>query len=103
MDLVFFSKTIQAFAIIPGGIGFPAAVQFLFPILEMNSWDTAQTDQKTQKEFTALLGADKNRIIVIYCGFVKCTRSHNGAFRAKKNVYRFPGGIYAWKGMGYPN
>jgi rhodanese-related sulfurtransferase len=52
-----------------------------------------------------LLGADKDRLIVIYCGFVKCTRSHNGAMWAKrlgyKNVYRFPGGIYAWKGMDY--
>ncbi len=84
----------------------PGAVQFLFPIPEMKSWDTAQTDQKTQEEFTALLGADKNRTIVIYCGFVKCTRSHNGAYWTKKmgykNVYRFPGGIYAWKGMNYP-
>ncbi len=84
----------------------PGAVQFLFPIPEMEAWDIALTDQKTQKEFEALLGADKDRLIVIYCGFVKCTRSHNGAYWAKrlgyKNVYRFPGGIYAWKGMDYP-
>jgi len=84
----------------------PGAVQFLFPIPGMKAWDADLTDQKTQKEFITLLGADKERVIVIYCGFVKCTRSHNGAYWAKKlgykNVYRFPGGIYAWKGMNYP-
>jgi rhodanese-related sulfurtransferase len=36
---------------------------------------------------------------------VKCTRSHNGAVWAKKlgykNVYRFSGGIFAWKGAGF--
>lgn len=72
----------------------------------MDTRDTGQTDQKTQQEFEALLGADKERRIVIYCGVVKCTRSHNGALWAKKlgykNVYRFSGGIYAWKGMDYP-
>jgi len=43
---------------------------------------------------------------VIYCGFVKCTRSHNGAVWARKlgykNVLRYPGGIFAWKGAKYP-
>jgi rhodanese-related sulfurtransferase len=43
---------------------------------------------------------------VIYCGFVKCTRSHNGAAWAVRNgytnVYRYPGGIFAWKGAKYP-
>ena len=52
------------------------------------------------------LGPDKERLIVFYCGFVKCTRSHNAAAFAKKlgykNVYRFPGGIFAWKGGDYP-
>lgn len=78
------------------------AKQFLFPIPEMTEWDTKETDGKTQADFEALLGADKNMTIVIYCGFVKCTRSHNGAAWAKKlgyqNVYRYPGGIFAWKG-----
>ena len=49
---------------------------------------------------------NKNKLIVIYCGFVKCTRSHNGASWAVKlgykNVYRYPGGIFAWKGAKYP-
>jgi rhodanese-related sulfurtransferase len=53
-----------------------------------------------------MLGSDKNKLIVIYCGFVKCTRSHNGAMWAVKNgytsVYRYPGGIFAWKGAKYP-
>ncbi len=84
----------------------PGAVQFLFPIPDMEKWDTAETDGKTQENFTALLGADKDKPIVIYCGFVKCTRSHNGAAWAVKlgykNVYRYSGGIFAWKGAKYP-
>ena len=84
----------------------PGAKQFLFPIPGMAAWDTKETDGKTQDEFEALLGPDKTRTIVIYCGFVKCTRSHNGAVWAKKlgyqNVYRHPGGIFAWKGADLP-
>jgi thiosulfate/3-mercaptopyruvate sulfurtransferase len=84
----------------------PGAVQFLFPIPEMTQWNTRETDSKSQEDFINLLGSDKNKIIVIYCGFVKCTRSHNGAAWAVKlgykNVYRYPGGIFAWKGAGYP-
>jgi rhodanese-related sulfurtransferase len=74
----------------------PGAVQFLFPIPEMTS-----LDDKTKTDYLKLLGADKNRLIVVYCGFVKCTRSHNGAMWAvklgHKNVYRYPGGIKGWK------
>lgn len=84
----------------------PGAKQFYFPVPEMNTWDTEKTDGKTQEDYAKLLGADKNKTIVIYCGFVKCTRSHNGAMWAVRlgyrNVYRFPGGIYAWKGAKYP-
>lgn len=83
----------------------PGAVQFLFPIPDMPKWDAKETDQKTKEDYEALLGKDKEKIIVVYCGFVKCTRSHNGAEWAKKlgykNVYRFSGGIYAWKGAGF--
>jgi len=83
----------------------PGAVQFLFPIPDMNQWDNKETDGKSKEDFAALLGQDKNKTIVIYCGFVKCTRSHNGATWAKKlgynNVYRHPGGIFAWKGAKY--
>ncbi|MBM4137012.1 MAG: rhodanese-like domain-containing protein, partial [Nitrospira sp.] len=42
----------------------------------------------------------------IYCGFTKCTRSHNGAMWAVKlgykNVYRYPGGIKGWVEADYP-
>ena len=83
----------------------PGAKQFLFPIPEMKEWDTKETSGKSVEEFKALLGPDKNKTIVFYCGFVKCTRSHNGAVWAKKlgytNVLRQPGGIFAWKGAGY--
>jgi rhodanese-related sulfurtransferase len=84
----------------------PGAKQFLFPIPEMETWDTKETDGKTLEDYAALLGPDKDKTIVIYCGFVKCTRSHNGALWAKKlgynNVLRHPGGIYAWLGADYP-
>ncbi|MCP4748591.1 MAG: rhodanese-like domain-containing protein [Desulfobacteraceae bacterium] len=84
----------------------PGAVQFLFPIPEMKQWDTKLTNGETEEDFIKLLGDDKDKPIVIYCGFVKCTRSHNGASWAAKlgykNVYRHPGGIFAWQGAGYP-
>jgi len=83
----------------------PGAEQFLFPIPEMADWDKALTDDKSLEDFLSLLGDDRERKIVFYCGFVKCTRSHNGALWAVKqgytNVYRHPGGIFAWKGAGY--
>jgi len=84
----------------------PGAKQFLFPISEMNSWDAKETDGKTQNDFVALLGPDKNKPVIFYCGFTKCGRSHNGALWAVKlgynNVYRCPGGIFAWKGADFP-
>jgi thiosulfate/3-mercaptopyruvate sulfurtransferase len=84
----------------------PGSKQFLFPIPDMKAWDTKETDGKTIDDFKALLGPDISKPIVIYCGFVKCTRSHNGAMWAKKlgykNVFRYPGGIFAWKGADYP-
>lgn len=83
----------------------PGAKQFLFPIPEMEAWDNKETAGKTKEDFIKLLGPDKNKTIVIYCGFVKCTRSHNGAMWAKKigykNVFRHPGGVFAWQGAGY--
>ncbi len=83
----------------------PTAKQFLFPIPDMNEWDVKETDGKTQEDYLKLLGPDKDKKIIVYCGFVKCTRSHNGAVWAKKlgykNVYRHPGGIFAWRGAEY--
>ncbi|MEN6474943.1 MAG: rhodanese-like domain-containing protein [Syntrophaceae bacterium] len=79
----------------------PGAVQLEFPIPEMSS-----LDENTKAALEKLLGPDKDRVVVFYCGFVKCTRSHNGAMWAKKlgykNVYRFPGGIKAWTEAEYP-
>lgn len=84
----------------------PGAKQFLFPIPDMNSWDAKETAGKTKADYEKLLGPDKEKLVVVYCGFVKCTRSHNGAVWARKlgytNVKRYSGGIYAWKGAGYP-
>ncbi|EKD37131.1 MAG: rhodanese protein [uncultured bacterium] len=83
----------------------PGARQFLFPISDMKEWDSKETDGKSQEDYARLLGPDKNKKIIVYCGFVKCTRSHNGAVWAKKlgytNVYRHPGGIFAWRGADY--
>lgn len=82
----------------------PGAKQFLFPIPELESWGGDELGG-SQDDYVKLLGPDKDRLIVIYCGFVKCTRSHNGAMWAKKlgytNIYRFPGGIFAWKGADF--
>ena len=83
----------------------PSAKQFLFPIPEMVEWDNGETDGKTLADYESLLGENKDKKIVVYCGFVKCTRSHNGAMWAAKlgytNVFRHPGGIFAWKGAGF--
>lgn len=84
----------------------PGAKQFLFPVPEMKTWDIKETGGKSRQDYAALLGPDKNRPIIIYCGFTKCGRSHNGAAWAVKlgykNVYRCPGGIFAWKGADFP-
>ena len=51
-------------------------------------------------------GSDKDRTIVVYCGFVACRRSHIGARilveNGFTNVYRYPAGIVGWKESGYP-
>jgi len=79
----------------------PGAKQIEFPIPELK-----EIDDKKKQAFIKLLGPDKSRLIVFYCGFTKCTRSHNGAMWAVnlgyKNVYRYPGGIRAWKQADYP-
>ena len=79
----------------------PGAVPMEFPIPEMT-----KIDDKTKTALEKLLGPGKDRLIVFYCGFTQCTRSHNGAMWAVKlgykNVYRFPGGIKAWVQADYP-
>lgn len=63
----------------------------------------ATEDQK--KAFEALLGPDKSKQIVVYCGFTACRRSDAGAKLAKElgytNVYRYVGGIVAWQASEY--
>ena len=66
----------------------PGAVQFLFPIPEMKEWNNEETAGKSEEDFKSLLGDDKDKKIIVYCGFVKCTRSHNGALCAKKLGYK---------------
>jgi len=79
----------------------PTAVQFEFPIAEMTT-----IDPEMKRQYEELLGVDKNKMIVVYCGFVKCGRSHNGAMWAVKlgytNVHRCLGGIRGWQEAGYP-
>jgi rhodanese-related sulfurtransferase len=79
----------------------PGATQFEFPVPEMTSMDDA-----TKESFEKFLGQNRDRVLVFYCGFTKCTRSHNGAMWAVKlgykNVYRQPGGIKAWIEAKYP-
>jgi thiosulfate/3-mercaptopyruvate sulfurtransferase len=79
----------------------PNAVQIEFPIPELKDMDAGK-----KAEFVKVLGPDKDRLIVFYCGFTECTRSHNAAMWALKlgytNVYRFPGGIEAWAQANYP-
>ena len=79
----------------------PTAVQFDFPIPEMKT-----IDPNMEKKYRELLGPDKDKMIVTYCGFVKCGRSHNGAMWAVKlgytNVHRCLGGIFGWQEAGYP-
>ena len=79
----------------------PGAVQFEFPIEEVT-----ELDADTQTAYRELLGTNKDMLLVIYCGFTKCGRSHNGALWAKRlgytNVFRYPGGIKAWAQADYP-
>jgi len=79
----------------------PGAVAYEFPIPEVKEMAAA-----SQAKFTQLLGPNQDQVLVFYCGFVKCTRSHNGAMWAVKlgykNVYRYPGGIKAWMEAAYP-
>lgn len=79
----------------------PGALQFEFPIEPL-----PEMTAEAKANFEKLLGPDKNKKIVFYCGFTKCTRSHNGAIWAKKlgytNILRYPGGINAWMEAGYP-
>lgn len=49
-------------------------------------------------------GSDKQRTIVVYCGYLAYRRSHVGAKLlveyGYKNVYRYPAGIIGWREAG---
>lgn len=81
------------------------AVNFEFPKDVMEEWTTDAMGDRTKEQYEKLLGEDKEKLIVVYCGFVKCARSHNAAIYARElgytNVKRYPGGIHAWRGAGY--
>ena len=82
----------------------PNAVNFEFPKEPMDAWTEETMPGRTKGVYQKLLGDDLNRLIVVYCGFVKCARSHNAAVFARElgytNVKRYAGGIYAWRGAG---
>ena len=82
----------------------PGAVNFEFPKTPMDAWNEETMPGRTKQAYQELLGGDLDRLIVAYCGFVKCARSHNAAVFAKElgytNVRRYAGGIYAWRGAG---
>lgn len=84
----------------------PGALCFPFPVPEMQDWDVAAMNGEDTATYSAFLGEDRTRPIVVYCGFTRCTRSHNAALWARRlgysNVLRFPGGLHAWKGLGHP-
>ena len=68
--------------------------------------ELTEMSDKMKADFEKLLGPDKERTIVFYCGFTDCERSHNAGMWAiklgYKNVYRQPGGIMGWLEAGYP-
>lgn len=72
----------------------PGAVNVELPV----KMDEVTPEQK--EGFIKALGTDKNKKIVVYCGFVGCERSNVAALIAQEegftNVYRQPGGIIAW-------
>lgn len=84
----------------------PGAVNFEFPKAPIDEWNDESMPGRSKEDYQELLGEDLNRLIVVYCGFVKCARSHNAAIFAKElgytNVKRYAGGIYAWRGVGLP-
>ncbi len=79
----------------------PGAVNF-----EIQRPELTQMSDKMRADFEKLLGPNKDRTIVFYCGFTDCERSHNGGMWATKfgykNAYRQPGGIRGWLEAGYP-
>ena len=78
----------------------PNAVNSVIPRYEK------ELTQAHKDNLLKVVGPDKDKTIILYCGFVGCRRSHIGAKilvdAGFTNVYRYPGGITAWKEMDYP-
>ena len=64
----------------------------------------SKKNKKNYKKVT-VKQVNKDKTVIVYCGFVGCARSHQaGMFLVKegfKNVYRYAGGISAWVDAGY--
>lgn len=78
----------------------PGAVNAVMPKSEK---EITPEDKETLRR---VAGNNKERALVVYCGFVACRRSHIGAKLlvedGYKNVYRYPAGITGWGEAGYP-
>lgn len=89
----------------------PGAVNCVAPMGKyMNTelkWEAGQkTALKKAVGYKSKAKAKKSKqVIVVYCGFCGCDRSHYGAKYLKslgyKNVYRYVGGGAAWEDAGY--
>lgn len=69
-------------------------------------WTTKKPAKKYIGKTKKVKVVNKDAKIVVYCGFVKCQRSHQAAMYLTKqgytNVYRYAGGISAWVDANYP-
>lgn len=78
----------------------PSAVNGAMPKTEK---DLTQADKDN---LLTVAGTDKEKQVVVYCGFVACRRSHIGAKilvdNGFKNVYRYPAGVTGWSESNYP-
>ena len=78
----------------------PSALNGTMPKTEK---DLTQADKDTLLQ---VAGTDKEKTVVVYCGFVACRRSHIGAKilveNGFKNVYRYPAGVTGWGESSYP-
>lgn len=78
----------------------PSAVNGVMPKSEK------ELTQADKDNLLKVAGTDKDRTVVVYCGFVACRRSHIGAKiltdNGFTNVYRYPAGISGWSEAGYP-
>ena len=61
---------------------------------------TKKKDKHYNKKSYKKTVVNKDKTIIVYCGFTGCERSHQGAKilveKGFKNVFRYPGGISAW-------